>query len=107
MSDHITFETELRLFHSATSNSASAYVSLPPEVAERMIATALAGQWLGGRKGNFGSAKVISTIGTTSWSNAVYPDKASGVWSLPVKKAVCQAENLSEGDRVRVELEVL
>lgn len=106
MSDRLTFEAELKVFRSATNDSASAYVSLPPEAAEQMIALALAGQWLGGRKGHFGSAKVISSIGGTSWPNAVFPDKATGVWSLPVKKTVCQAENLAEGDRVWVELEL-
>jgi hypothetical protein len=105
MSETIVFEAELRLFRSSTSNSVSAYLLLPAEAAEALIAAASAGQWLAqGRKGNFGSAKVAATIGGTSWANAVYPDKASGTWSLPVKKAVCLAEGLIEGDMVRAVL---
>jgi hypothetical protein len=105
VSEELVFEAPLLIFRSDTSNSASAYVTLPEDKARELVALASAGQWLAqGRKGNFGSAKVMATIGATSWANAVYPDKASGTWSLPVKKAVCLAERLSEGDLVRVTL---
>jgi hypothetical protein len=107
VSETIVFEAELRLFRSSTNNSASAYVTLPEEAAQALVAAAMAGQWLAqGRKGNFGSAKVVATIGATTWSNAVFPDKASGSWSMPVKKVVCVAEGLGEGDSLSVRIDV-
>lgn len=93
------------MFRSATENSTSAYVMLPADAAEALIAAAMAGQWLArGRRGDFGSARVDAAIGGTRWPNAVYPDKESGGWFLPVKKAVRIAEKLEEGARVRVTL---
>lgn len=56
-----------------------------------------------GRRGDFGSVKVISRIGQTEWANALYPEK-DGSWGLPVKKAVRVAEGLEEGDVVTVSL---
>jgi hypothetical protein len=103
----IRFSAPLRLLRSTTNESASAYVVLPREAAQALIAEASTGQWLvAGRKGNFGSAKVMATIGATIWANAVYPDKASGDWALPIKKAVCVAEGLGEGDVVAVVMEI-
>lgn len=55
----------------------------------------------------FGSLRVAVTIGSTVWATSVFPDSKSGCYLLPVKKAVRQAEQLADGDEVRVSLEVL
>ncbi len=47
----------------------------------------MTGQWLDGKPG-FGSIRVTARIGETAWATSVFPDKASGGWVLPVKKAV-------------------
>jgi hypothetical protein len=97
----ISVVAKLRLFRSASSNSASAFISITGAAADAIRAAAMAGQWAdNGRKGSFGAAKVTATIGATSWANSVYPDKETGGWAMPIKKAVCLAEGLTEGDIV-------
>ena len=55
----------------------------------------------------FGSVKVRATIGGSAWDTSVFPSDAGGTYILPVKKAVRQAEGLSEGDPVEVRLALL
>jgi len=59
-----------------------------------------------GMTGGFGSVKVNVTIGKTSWSTSVFPDKKSNGFILPVKAAVRKAEKLSEGDHISLTLEI-
>lgn len=97
MTERIAFTAALRMFRSATSNSASAYVVITGEAADAIRRAALTGQWADGHRGNFGSAKVVCTIGGTRWANSLFPDKESGGWTMPVRKAVREAEGLEEG----------
>jgi len=55
----------------------------------------------------FGSVRVRVTIGGSTWSTSVFPDKQRGAFVLPVKQAVRRAEGLDAGDRVTVGLELL
>ncbi|MBW3650391.1 MAG: DUF1905 domain-containing protein [Actinobacteria bacterium] len=55
----------------------------------------------------FGSVRVRVTIGVTSWTTSVFPDKKRGAYVLPVKKDVRRAEDFAAGDRVDVTLELL
>ena len=48
-----------------------------------------------------------ATIGSSTWSTSVFPDKASGSFVLPVKKVVRWAEDLEDGDAVDVVLRVV
>jgi hypothetical protein len=50
--------------------------------------------------------KVRAKIGRTSWETTLFPTKAKE-YLLAVKAAVRQTEDLSEGDRVRVILDLL
>lgn len=59
-----------------------------------------------GRTRGFGSVKVRATIGATTWSTSLFPDKRSGGFLLPVKAAVRAAEAMNEGDRIAVTLEI-
>ena len=59
-----------------------------------------------GRRRGFGSVKVEVQVGESRWSTSVFPQKEGG-WFLPVKKAICRAEGLEEGDDVVVRLELL
>lgn len=59
-----------------------------------------------GRTGGFGSIRVSATIGETTWSTSVFPDKRSGGFVLPVKAAVRTAEAVTEGDVVTVTLRI-
>jgi hypothetical protein len=76
------------------------FVSLPAEVsAEITDITA------GARRG-FGSVRVAVMVGATSWQTSIFPDSKTGVYLLPVKKAVRVAEHLEAGDEVRARLQV-
>ena len=54
----------------------------------------------------FGSVPVAVRVGATSWETSVFPDKQSGCYVLPVKRAVRRAEDLEPGDTVVVALTV-
>lgn len=75
------------------------FARLPVEAADDV-------RLLGGPPRGFGSVRVRATAGGTTWSTSVFPDKASGSFLLPVKKAVRDAEGIESGDRVRFELVV-
>lgn len=55
----------------------------------------------------FGSVRVKVRVGETEWRTSVFPDKQSGCYLLPVKKAVRTAENIEVGDEVEVELALI
>ena len=57
-------------------------------------------------KRGFGSVRVGVSIGETRWQTSVFPDKKSGCYLLPVKKAVRTAEGLSAGSEAEVTLEL-
>ncbi|WP_284126177.1 DUF1905 domain-containing protein [Parerythrobacter aestuarii] len=59
-----------------------------------------------GRRRGFGSVKVSARVGDTEWKSSVFPSKPNG-WILLVSKKVMRAEDLAEGDPVRLELELL
>jgi hypothetical protein len=58
-------------------------------------------------KSGFGSIRVEVTLGDTTWKTSVFPDKDSGSYVLPVKRAVREAEGVEPGDSVEVELVAL
>lgn len=55
----------------------------------------------------FGSVRVKVTIGTSTWTTSVFPDKNEGAYVLPVKKAVRADEGLAVGKKAKVVLELL
>ena len=60
-----------------------------------------------GRQRGFGSVKVIARIGESEWKSSVFPQDKSTEWILLVSRKVMRAEDLSEGDEVRLKLELL
>ena len=78
------------------------FVTLPPDVTEAVEDEADA---LGPRAG-FGSVKVAVRLGVSRWSTSVFPDKASGCFVLPVKRAIRVANSVDAGDTVSVRLRV-
>ena len=60
-----------------------------------------------GERNGFGSVRVRATIGETTWETSIFPDTKADSFVLPCKKAVRKAEDLEEGDRVEVRLEIL
>ncbi|WP_394279112.1 DUF1905 domain-containing protein [Microbacterium sp.] len=55
----------------------------------------------------FGSVPVQASIGGSSWRTSIFPDAERGTYVLPIKRAVREAEAISEGDAVPVHLDVL
>ena len=53
----------------------------------------------------WGMIPVIVRIGKTEWRTALWPK--DGRYIVPIKVSVRKAENLEEGDKVTVRLEVL
>ena len=60
----------------------------------------------GARRG-FGSVKVMARIGGTEWKSSVFPQRGKAEWILLVSKKVMRAEDVSEGDYVVLEIELL
>lgn len=58
-------------------------------------------------KRGFGSVRVRVRIGETDWQTSLFPDKKSGCYLLPVKKAVRSAEGLAVGQDATVTLELV
>lgn len=96
--DLVEFEAELFAW---TGASSWYFVRLPLAAAEDLRDLAL------GPPGGFGSIRVAVRVGASSWSTSVFPDKGSGSFLLPVKKAVRRAEDLEDGDRLAVSLRPL
>jgi hypothetical protein len=99
--ERIEVEAPLLIWTSAASNTSSTYIVIVGEKADAIRLAAITGQWLDGGKRGFGSARVTVTIGETVWQTSLFPEKESGGWFLPVKKAVRDAEMLAEGDLVQ------
>lgn len=53
----------------------------------------------------FGSLRVEARIGATTWRTSIFPGRDG--YSLPLKRAVRDAESLSEGDVVTVNVDII
>lgn len=66
-----------------------------------------------GKQRGFGSVKVVARIGETEWKTSVFPmnidemSRQTKNWTLLVSKKVMRAEDLAEGDPVKLELDLL
>ncbi|MBF0267746.1 MAG: DUF1905 domain-containing protein [Alphaproteobacteria bacterium] len=58
------------------------------------------------KRRGWGSVPVRATISQTSWKTSIFPDSKAGAYLLPVKADIRKKENLSEGSKVTVELEI-
>lgn len=95
----VDFDAELWEWDARRADSWT-FVSLPVGASEEIRDVT------GPRRG-FGSVRVRVTVGATTWTTSVFPDKGRGVYVLPVKSAVRRAEGLGAGDVAAVSLEVL
>ena len=75
------------------------FLRLPLDVADEV-------RDLAGEPAGFGSVRVHARIGQTVFATSVFPEKATGSYLLPVKKAVREKEGIDDGDRVTVRLDV-
>lgn len=93
------FEAALWLWQ---GDAAWHFVTVPADVSDEIEGRTAAGE----RRG-FGSVRVKVTIGATTWSTSVFPDKKQAAYVLPIKKDVRTREGLSAGDKTKVTLELL
>ena len=57
-----------------------------------------------GKRGGFGSVKVMARIGETEWKTSVFPQNKQSEWILLVSKKVMKAEDIVAGDEIDVEV---
>jgi len=76
------------------------FLGVPEDVADEIE------ERYGHRTGGFGAVKVRVRIGGSRWSTSLFPSKQLGTYILPVKKAVRVAEQLVDGSRAEVEIEI-
>lgn len=55
---------------------------------------------------NWGSLPVSVTIGKTTWSTSIFPDRKMGTYLLPLKAQIRKAEGLNDGDTVQFNLKI-
>jgi hypothetical protein len=82
------------------------YVVIEGETAERIGDAERLRRLETGQRRGFGSVKVQALIGDSRWTTSVFPQKG-GTWFLPVRKAICRAEDLEPGDRLDIHLDLL
>jgi len=75
------------------------FATVPQPVSEEVRELAVPGP-------GFGSVPVSVTIGTSTWSTSLFPDAASGCYLLPVKKPIREANDLADGDRAHIRIEL-
>jgi len=93
-----TFEFRSTL-HEWDANRVMALVTLPVDLAEDIRDIAVPGR-------GFGAVRVKVRIGGSEWSTSVFPDKSSGSFVLPVKRAIRDAEQIDIGDAVDFEIDI-
>ena len=95
------FEAELWRWEART-DAGWMFVSLPVEASQEI-------QDLVGHRSarSFGAVRVEVGVGRTVWRTSVFPDATRGLYVLPVKRAVRQAEEWELGTMVTVRLRVL
>lgn len=77
------------------------FASLPKKEAEEIS------KKFGSKKRGWGSLPVRVTIGKTSWTTSIFPDKRSGTYLLPLKSAVRKKEEIQAKEQVEFMIEVL
>jgi len=97
--DQLDFTGELWLH---TGQGGWTFLTLPQDCAEQV-------RFYTGSSGGraWGMIQVTATIGGSIWNTALWPDKVSGSFLLPVKAAVRNKEKIVAGDRAEVPLRLL
>jgi Domain of unknown function (DUF1905) len=94
------FDAELWIWEARRDDSWT-FVSLPAAVSEEIR------ELTAGARRGFGAVRVRVRVGATTWRTSVFPDKSSGCYVLPVKRAVRKAESVEVGDVLTAAVELL
>ena len=92
------FSEELWLY---PGDGAWYFITLPVEYAKE-IKTIISPM-----KRGFGSAKVVATIGNTTWHTSIFPDSTSKSYLLPIKKEIRNKNNLHLHENIEVEISIV
>jgi hypothetical protein len=95
----VVFEAELWLWDARRADSWT-FVSLPAELSDEIR------ELTDGQARGFGAVRVHVTLGGSSWTTSIFPDKKRSCYVLPVKRAVRNAEGLDAGDVTTVTLKL-
>lgn len=76
------------------------FITIPAEISKKIDFKH------GMEKRGWGSLPVSVTIGGTTWSTSIFPDKKSQSYVLPVKAVVRKKESISKGNFVAVALQI-
>ncbi len=95
----VAFEARLWQWDARRGDSWT-FVSLPADASDEIRERA------GGPRRGFGSLRVRVRIGGSDWRTSVFPG-SDGVYVLPVKRAVREAEGLGIGDTTAVTVTLL
>ena len=96
----VRFDAELWVWDARRADTWT-FVSLPVETSEEIRDLA------GPSPRGFGAVRVRATVGATTWTTSVFPDRARGCYVLPVKRSVRTAEGLEAGDRATFTVELV
>ena len=94
----ITFEGEI--FRWTAREQDWYFVALPADLSEEI-------REIPRMPRGFGSVRVEVAIGSSRWRTSIFPDASRGVYVLPLKRAVRDAEGIGVEGVVTVDLEIL
>jgi hypothetical protein len=97
---NVVFDAELWIWDARRADTWT-FVSLPADASEEIRDLA------GGARRGFGSQRVRVTLGGSTWTTSVFPDRGRGQYVLPIKRAVRDAEALEPGDTATVTVNLL
>jgi hypothetical protein len=96
----VVFDAELWIWDARRGDSWT-FVTLPGEASEQIR------DQTEGRRRGFGSLRVRATVGASTWTTSIFPDKARNAYVLPVKRDIRRAEALDPGDLATLTVELL
>lgn len=99
MSKRYKFTASLWLYPGETAQWH--FITLPKVVAKQIK------DRVGKSTRGFGSVPVTVTIGKTTWTTSIFPDKVSKSYFLPVKAAVRKSEDIEAGETTSCTLQLL
>jgi hypothetical protein len=101
MQSEFSFEAKVWLYPGM--QTAWHFVSVPKPLSEEIKErSTIRGVGQSTKRRGWGSVPVQVTIGKSTWKTAVFPDKRSGSYLLPLKAKIRSAEDVFNGDTVFV-----
>lgn len=100
LQDDLTLEFVAPLWRWEARRELWTFVSLPADV------TAEIRELAGDLPRGFGAVRAHVRVGTEQWWTSVFPQDADGVYVLPIRKRVREANGVAPGDDVAVWLQL-